>query len=167
MARRSKKKNKLKKQQKKKTESEIKKYKIYKQMTINTEKKVKIAVYDNLRRNNENKFHKKLENSKFLGICETLPKYSLYDYENFVGVIPNGTTSIVVEIYEIPEKLLNQLDLIYGFNEKNSTNYFIRKFCWTPYGVSKIYFYNHHETNDSKKKLIVSGDYIEYKKLDN
>ena len=94
----------------------------------------------------------------------------MYDLKNFPGVVRNGTTSITLDVYEITRDKLNNFDKVQNFNlleEDKTKNTFIRKICWTPFGVAKIYFYNHLEKNICVPKIIKYGDWVQYKKFNN
>ena len=166
MTRRSKKKNKNKKQQKNNKSAE-KLYNIKQKMIANTTDVIKLAVYGEYRRQDQ-KDHKLLKDSKYLGTCETLPKYTLYDLKDFAGLTNEGSTSIIVDVYEIKRDYLTKLDKEHNYNmyrEEPVSNTFIRKSCWTPFGAARIYFYNKTERNILKPKEVIFGDWLEYQKL--
>lgn len=166
MTRRSNKKNKNKKQQKNNKNAE-KLYNIKQKMIVNNIDVIKLAVYGEYRREDQ-KDHELLKNSKYLGACETLPKYTMYDLKNFAGLVKEGSNSIIVDVYEIKRDYLTKLDKAHNFNmykEEQNENTFIRKSCWTPFGIAKIYFYNKTEKNILKPKEVIFGDWLEYKKL--
>ena len=164
MTRRSKNKNKIKKKQQKSSE---KLHNIKKHMLAET---IKVAVYGEYLKKENGNDHEFFKGSKFLGSCESLPLYTMYDLKNFPGVVRNGTTSITLDVYEITRDKLKKFDKMQNYDileNDNTLNTFIRKICWTPFGVAKIYFYNSLENNVKIPRIIKYGNWSQYKKFNN
>ena len=75
-----------------------------------------IFVYGTLKKGFSNHFY--LENSRYLGIGKTIPKYQMYPSKNYLFPFllksePNN--NIVGEIYEINEKTLIELNALEDF----------------------------------------------------
>ena len=63
-----------------------------------------LFIYGTMRRRLQHRVH--MRESRFLGDATTAPKYTLFDGGTFpVGVV-GGTTSIVGELYDVPDYLI-------------------------------------------------------------
>jgi len=123
------------------------------------EKLILVAVYDMLRFKGEQ--HLYLKSKNYLGVYYTEPIYDLYSIsKNYGGVVKNGNTSILTEIYSITENDLLNLDYFYGINVLNYTPIYNKKIIQTSYGECVIYLYNKSIIGKPK---IESGDYIKWK----
>lgn len=71
-----------------------------------------IAVYGSLKRTGHN--HGLLESARF--VCEALtpPGYTLYDIGGIPGLKAGGTTSALVEVYDVGARTLAALDALEG-----------------------------------------------------
>lgn len=77
-------------------------------------KNTKVCVYGTLRRGEHN-YKRILENSSiYLGTYQTDPHFTMYDNIGFPIVITKGTTSIVYEVYEVDENVLQSLNRLEG-----------------------------------------------------
>jgi gamma-glutamylaminecyclotransferase len=72
----------------------------------------KIFVYGTLKRG----FHNNsiLGPSEFLGVRLTQRRFTMYDGRQFPYVIPEGNHTIVGELYEVDDKILERLDWLEG-----------------------------------------------------
>lgn len=129
-------------------------------------KKVKVAVYGSLRHGFGN-FENHLKNETYIGQYETAPIYSLYDLGSFPGLRPNGTTSVVMEVFEVDAAKLRSLDGLEGYRgpEHEGTNHYNRIKIDTPYGVAFTYIYN-RDMSASEDRLVQSGDWTDYFKVE-
>ena len=120
--------------------------------------KILIAVFDSLREGLV--FNNKLENSIKIGEFTTLPEFCLMDIETEPVLLQNFNLSVVMEVYEITYKILNNLDEYYSFYNNNYIlNENIRKKINTPYGEAYVYINN---SIIKEAKIISSGDWKEY-----
>ena len=122
------------------------------------------AVYGTLRKEQSN--HYLLENKlgvDYIGHYVTKPKYTMFDINGgFPGVIPEGNTSITLEIYEIDNKFIERrLDALEGYYGKDNDMY-KKDIIQTPFGPCFIYFYNCDCFGLSE---IESGDWIDHKNI--
>lgn len=140
-------------------------------MTAPEDKTCLVAIYDTFREEGDNngKFLKR--NPTLLGTYYSEPIYNLYKIHNDAAVLEGGYTSVLIEVYEIPEKELLNLDGDYGYEEamksddpkKDIYNYFTRKKVRTPYGMAYLYFYNiNSNANTSDLVKIKSGDWVDF-----
>lgn len=113
------------------------------------EQKLRVAVYGTLRRAGGNYWL--LRNAKFLGMYNTPPEWTMYSYGCPV-IVPEGNTSIVTEVYEIDDKMLDSLDTLEGY-----PYHYNRKIIDTDYGPAYIYF---QKSVWGKLRTIDSGDFI-------
>jgi gamma-glutamylcyclotransferase (GGCT)/AIG2-like uncharacterized protein YtfP len=128
-------------------------------METNLKKTVKVAVYGSLRKGLGNSGL--LNTSKQIGRFETEPIYTMLDLGSFPGLIKNGTTSVIVEVYEVSADILRRLDQLEGFRGSNETNNFYnREKIETPYGEAYIYLLN--RKNMGNTSIVKSGDWIDY-----
>lgn len=121
-----------------------------------------VSVYGSLREGMGNHRLLESENSKLLGEFRTKPEYTLFSLGAFPGLLKNGNTSIVVEVYEVTDNVLKRLDGLEGYHEDDlEQSFYIRETINTPFGESYIYFYN---GNPGNKEIVESGDWTEYRK---
>jgi gamma-glutamylcyclotransferase (GGCT)/AIG2-like uncharacterized protein YtfP len=71
-----------------------------------------IFVYGTLRRTDVR--NSVLDNSKFLGNYQSIPKYTMYNLGAFPCIVFGGKTSIIGEVYEVDDYTLDRLDMIEG-----------------------------------------------------
>jgi gamma-glutamylaminecyclotransferase len=113
---------------------------------------MKVAVYGTLRRGFGN--HRLLAHSKFLGQTKTEPVFTMYGH-----LVPwlsnNGTTSIVVEVYEVDQTTMESLDWLEGY-----PHFYDRKLIDTEFGEAWIYFIDNRDSG----AIIESGDWAEYRR---
>ena len=74
--------------------------------------KYNIFVYGTLKRGRHN--NSVLGPSKFLGVYLTERRFTMYDGRGFPYVVPEGSTTIVGEVYEVDDKVLERLDWLEG-----------------------------------------------------
>lgn len=126
-------------------------------------KKILVAVYGTLRRGFGNYMHY-LSKEKYIGQYETDPIYTMYSLGAFPGVVKNGQTSIVMEVFEIDTNKLASLDGLEGYRGMGRNNMYNREKIKTPYGDAFTYIYNNKHTDGLEE--VESGDWKEYKKLE-
>lgn len=78
---------------------------------------MRIFVYGTLLSGYGNNYH--LSGQEYLGEIETEPKYTLVDCGGFPGLVKDGETPIVGEIYEVDEECILQLDYLEGHVRSN------------------------------------------------
>ncbi|QIA62355.1 gamma-glutamylcyclotransferase [Vibrio astriarenae] len=109
-----------------------------------------VFVYGTLRKGESN--HHFIEQSEYLGMCETLPEYALYDLGAYPAVVP-GRSSIQGEVYWVDDEVLAKLDLL----EDVPVEY-RRETMMTPFGLAWIYLYQQPAELDVE---IASGDWFQ------
>lgn len=135
---------------------------------VKSEKDVKsdtkrVVVYGSLRKGLHN--HRLLETSKYLGEFESEPEFNLYSVgESYPGLVPGGTTSVIMEVYEVDDEVAENVDTLEGYygDEFPEDNFYNKVKMDTPYGEASSYHYNE---DVSDLHLVESGDWVKYKKL--
>jgi gamma-glutamylcyclotransferase (GGCT)/AIG2-like uncharacterized protein YtfP len=100
-----------------------------------------VFVYGTLKRDFPN--HYVLGDSKFLGEFTTEPRYTMLDLGMFPGVIYQGNTKIVGEVFEVDEKIMTDLDNLEGF-----PTLYGKHNLKTEWGTAIMYIYNITEYNN-------------------
>ena len=119
-----------------------------------------VFVYGTLRRGGARAMSIRFPDSKFIAAANV--SGSLYDLGPYPGLLLNESNSLVIgEVYEVDDEILNKLD-----DFEASSNYWRkqveislpghRSMCWTYEPNPEFY---------SPRKLISSGDWIEYAKM--
>ena len=72
----------------------------------------KVFVYGTLKRGRHN--NSILGPSQFLGVFLTERRFTMYDGKGFPYVVPEGSTSVIGELYEVDDKILERLDWLEG-----------------------------------------------------
>lgn len=72
----------------------------------------RVFVYGTLLRGESN--HNLLTDSRFLGMARTEPLFSLFDLGGYPAMSSGGCTSVLGEIYEVTEEVLEALDELEG-----------------------------------------------------
>jgi gamma-glutamylcyclotransferase (GGCT)/AIG2-like uncharacterized protein YtfP len=93
----------------------------------------KIAVYGTFKRGHAN--HGLLRNSRFLGEDRTKPIFTMYNLGAFPSIVPNGNTSIHVEVYEVDASTFGRVDMFEGYPSLHD-----RFKIETKYGDAWIYY---------------------------
>lgn len=134
-------------------------------MTKDLVKKVKVAVYGSLRQGLHN--HRLLEGDTYIGQFETEPIYSLIDLGSYPGLLKNGNTPIIMEVYEVDAEKLSRLDSLEGYRGKDvPSNFYNREKIDSPYGRIFVYFYN--KNSDYIRSLAIeTGDWKDYRETKN
>lgn len=132
-------------------------------MTV--KKEILVAVYGSLRKDLGNSHY--LKDQEFVGQFDTLPIYSMHSLGSFPGLLKNGVTSVVMEVYKVNQLCLSKIDSLEGYSESScSNNYYEREEIITPYGKAYTYFYNTGSSNSlGNSSLVKNGDWKEFKKL--
>jgi gamma-glutamylcyclotransferase (GGCT)/AIG2-like uncharacterized protein YtfP len=73
---------------------------------------VKLFVYGSLLSGEDN--HRHLARCKFVGERRTVAAYTLIDLGGYPALLPEGTTSVFGEIYEVDPETLSSLDAFEG-----------------------------------------------------
>lgn len=128
-------------------------------MTNTLKKKVKVAVYGSLRKDLYN--HGWLKGAEFIGQYETEPEYCLIDCGAFPGLLKNGTTSVVMEVYEVDAEHLRRIDSLEGYHGVGQKNHYNREKIKSPFGEVYTYFY-YNQSEMIRAKAIETGDWVDY-----
>ena len=119
--------------------------------------KILISVYGSLRKGLGN--HRLLENAKYLGDFETEPKFSLYSLGGYPGLKTEGTTSVVMEVYEVTPIEANRIDQLEGYTPGREATFYDKIPIDTPYGEASVYIY---VDKIPESKLVESGDWKQH-----
>jgi gamma-glutamylcyclotransferase (GGCT)/AIG2-like uncharacterized protein YtfP len=117
---------------------------------------MKVAVYGSLRQGFHN--YGLLENSKYLGTFKTKPVFTMLSLRAFPGLILDGNTSIVIEVYEVDEKVFSRLDSLEGYPS------FYNRIQIPVEGIEGsawIYYLNSKDRRYSEE-IVECGDWKEY-----
>ena len=108
-----------------------------------------------------------LTSSKRHGTHKSLPKYTMYDLGAFPCIVDKGNTSIVGDLYEVTEDIVQHLDIIEGV-----PNLYERGLIELDYdNVFEVqaYFWSYDADDDAKilnsSFEVSSGDWIEQRRL--
>jgi len=121
-------------------------------------KKNLIAVYGSLRKEMGNDYI--LKNAKYLGEFKTDPIFSLYSLGSYPGLKENGSTSVVMEVYEVDNLTAQRVDSLEGYSADSPATFYDKIPINTPYGEASVYTYVNNIPQD---RLVESGDWKEYK----
>lgn len=121
---------------------------------------MRVAVYGSLRQGYGN--HRLLEDSKYLGNGITEGRYTMMHLGGFPGVIENGNTSIVVEMYDVDDDTARDLDRLEGhpsFYERKQINVLPTNTAdeakWEPAWMYLL----PQKWNDGRCPVVESGDW--------
>jgi gamma-glutamylcyclotransferase (GGCT)/AIG2-like uncharacterized protein YtfP len=105
--------------------------------------------------------HYLISKAKYIGDFDTELIYDMYSFVSFPALIPDGNTSIKMEVYEISEDILKVLKRVqeYEGGHKIESMYTMTE-IETPYGTALTSFYNNKVSNKVK---VESGDWIRFK----
>ena len=120
-----------------------------------------VAVYGSLRRNMHN--HYALGKSKYIGTFNSQPIFTMYSVSGkYPAVIKEGSTSIIIEVFEAEDDVQKKLDHLEGYSEDldKEDNYYNKETIETPYGEAFIYYFNNDVSNF---ETIESGDWVSWK----
>ena len=120
--------------------------------------RILVSVYGSLRQNMGN--HRLLEKASYLGEFKTEPVFSLYSLGGFPGLKEGGTTSVVMEVYEVTEAEAAKVDMLEGYTPGRPATFYDKIPIETPYGTASVYTYVNDIPED---RLVESGDWKEFK----
>jgi len=122
-------------------------------------KKYLVAVYGSLRKKQSN-YEYYLSSSVYKGTFSTEPEYTLHSLSYYPGLKLNGSTSVVMEVYEVDEKTLETLNRLEGYRPGEKASFYDRIEINTPWGKAFTYIYVNELSKDS---IVESGDWVAYK----
>lgn len=119
-----------------------------------------VAVYGSLRKGMHN--HGYLQKDMYIGEFQSDPIYDMYSVSgSYPALVPNGATSINMEVYSVSANTLKLLNALEGYEgAHNPDNHYNRTVINTPYGLAYLYLYNH---GVSKMVQVESGDWVSFK----
>lgn len=120
--------------------------------------KILVAVYGSLRKGLGN--HRLLQNSKYLGEFKTEPVFSLYSLGSYPGLKENGTTSVVMEVYEVNKETAIRVDNLEDYTPGEKAYFYDKIPIETPWGIASVYTYVNPISED---RLVKSGDWKEFR----
>ena len=100
--------------------------------------------------------HRIIEDAKFLGEHITDAELTMVSLGGFPGVIENGDTAIIGEVYEVTNEIFSRLDRLEGY-----PTFYGRKQIKTAYGKAWIYLLPNSYLNGHSK--IASGNWRAYR----
>ena len=118
-----------------------------------------VFVYGTLRRGCAGAMSIRFPSSQF--ISDAKVSGSLYDLGAYPGVLLNESNSLVIgEVYEVDDEILNELD------DYEASSHYCRKQVEISLGTHRrmCWIYEPNPEFYSHRKLITSGDWIEYAK---
>jgi len=122
-----------------------------------------IAVYGSLRKGLGN--HRLIANAKMIGRFDSEPIYNLWDLGAFPGLKEGGSTSVVMEVYEVNDALLSRVDRLEGYDPYSEPHFYNRVTIDTPFGEAYTYLYVPEKQSNLGLGLVEGGDWTEYKSL--
>jgi gamma-glutamylcyclotransferase (GGCT)/AIG2-like uncharacterized protein YtfP len=96
-----------------------------------------------------------LKDSSFLGEATTAAKYSLYSLGSFPALTVDGKTSVLGELYEVSDEVLDLLDRIEGH-----PNFYTRSMVEISNGEEVYAYFLDGEFDNCS--FIESGDWVSY-----
>ena len=118
-----------------------------------------VFVYGTLRRGGAGAMSIRFPNSQF--IADAKVSGGLYDLGAYPGVLLNESNSLVIgEVYEVDDEILHKLD------DYEASSHYRRKQVEISLGTQRrmCWIYEPNPEFYSHRKLITSGDWIEYAK---
>ena len=73
-----------------------------------------LFVYGTLREGSGHLRHSIMKNAVFMGVYNTKPKYDMIDLRSFPGLLKDGESVVVGEIYQVDSDILTRTDLMEG-----------------------------------------------------
>ena len=127
---------------------------------------VVIAVYGYLRKECENFFHIK-DSAKLLGSYYTLPEFTLYSINGSPGLLKEGSTSVLLEVYEISKADWYSLEWSNNLegnieNIVTKKSLYIDKLIKTPFGEAVVFFIDPSQVSLNNAPKIPNGDWVDY-----
>ncbi len=123
------------------------------------DKKYLVSVYGSLRKTMGNHDYY-LSTSEYKGTFSTEPEYTLHSLHHYPGLKLNGNTSVVMEVYEVTEKVLSNLNTLEGYSTDRKPTFYDRIEIDTPWGKAFTYVYVNELSKDS---IVESGDWVDFK----
>jgi len=115
------------------------------------------AVYGSLRKGLGN--HGLIANSNFVGETISEDKYTMFSLGYFPGIVEDGETNIVLEVYEVDADTELRLDRLEGYVESNpERSFYIKKKINTEFGEAFIYIYNGRPS----AKVVEDGNWTKF-----
>lgn len=119
-----------------------------------------VAVYGTLRKGSGNHFLLENDESVFRG-TERISGWEMFYYGSFLSfpwIKPTEDigSSIVVEVYEVSDDVMEDLDSLEGYNPNNPKEFYDRTQVETQHGMAWIYFME----DGPKHYPIPTGDYM-------
>lgn len=113
-----------------------------------------VAVYGSLRKGLGN--HRVLGESKLIGTTKTEPKFTMFSYGAFPGLLKDGDTEITIEVYK-PENndTWERLDVLEGYPD-----FYDRMIIETEFGNAWMYY--NKNAGRYNNGTVDSGDWKEF-----
>lgn len=114
------------------------------------------AVYGTLRKGYGN--HRILDNEhcEYLGTQRTTPEFKMVTLGGFPGVIPDGSSSVTIEVYRVNHPTVDQrLDWLEGY-----PSFYQKTQVETEWGTADMYILS--ESGYGRHTVIPSGDWAEH-----
>lgn len=126
------------------------------------EERILVGLYDDLRQEGDS-YKIYMSEANYLGTFYTEPEYDLFSLsKKYPALKRGGSTSILLEIFEVNKNTLQGIDYYEGCSEVDPyMNIYDRIEIDTPFGPCYIYEYNRIIVN---KPRVDSGDWIRFRK---
>ena len=116
----------------------------------------RIFVYGSLRVGFGN--HRLLDNSAYVGQARTEPRFTMLHLGGFPGVVADGETSIIGEVYDVDDPTLRNLDRLEGHPD-----FYARQTIQVERGGDvedvQVYLLPQVWLDDARNAVIASGDW--------
>lgn len=128
--------------------------------------KILIGVYGFLRKEMNN--HEQLDEDSPFAVYETLPEFTLYDIEGFACLDKNGSSSVLIELYNVDRSIFQSLEWhnnLEGNILDYTNNYELYKLerIETPFGKAYVFLLDSSIVDPKKKGIVVeSGNWLDY-----
>jgi len=121
-----------------------------------------VATYGSLRKGLQHHYLLEDKSVKYMGTFETTPKYTMKDLGDYPGLLKNGHSSIIMEVYRVTDPVINKINILEGYtDENNPVNLYNKEEIITPYGKSYVYFYADPDETHGFPTCI-AGDWKDY-----
>lgn len=122
---------------------------------------MKVFVYGTLLSGfgNHIRFLEDREGAKLLGEGRTKPEFTMYNVGAFPGVMLEGDTSILGEIYEVSEEVATNLDYLEGVNFTNPEKGLYRRETITLQSGEEVLIYIFNNNYGRNMEVVESGDW--------
>ena len=120
---------------------------------------VLIAVYGSLIKGLSN--HNIIVNSKYVGVFESKPEFTMISLESFPALINKGNTSITFHVYAVDTDVFDSVNVLEGYRGENKNNFYERGILKTPFG-NAFYYYQNKSKLKENNPIVASGNWYDH-----